>query len=77
LKRVFADIAPNGAHYALLKHHGKQKRQSLETTSKALAKRKLADLKNGLSSPASPCADVSGLWLQTCESRPQRNHTTH
>lgn len=40
----------NGVYYALLKHHGKQKRQSLETTDKALAKRKLADLKNGLSS---------------------------
>lgn len=39
----------NGVYYALLKHHGKQKRQSLETTDKALAKRKLADLKGGIS----------------------------
>lgn len=35
----------NGVYYALLKHQGKQKRQSLETTDKALAKRKLSDLK--------------------------------
>jgi hypothetical protein len=39
----------NGVYYALLKHHGKQKRNSLETTDKALAKRKLADLRQGLS----------------------------
>lgn len=38
----------NGVYYALLKHHGKQKRQSLETTDKALAKRKLADIKRSL-----------------------------
>ncbi len=38
----------NGVYYALLKNHGKQKRQSLETTDKAFAKRKLADLKNSI-----------------------------
>lgn len=39
-----------GVYYALIKYHGKQKRQSLKTTDKPLAKRKLAELKNGLSS---------------------------
>lgn len=39
----------NGAYYALLKHHGKQKRNSLEATDKAHAKRRLADLRQGLS----------------------------
>ena len=38
-----------GVYYALIKHRGKQKRQSLGTTDKALAKRLLGDLKEGLS----------------------------
>lgn len=38
----------NGVYYALLKHQGKQKRDSLETTDKTLAKRKLADLKQSI-----------------------------
>ena len=38
----------NGVYYALVKIHGKQKKCSLENTDKALAKRKLADLKRQL-----------------------------
>lgn len=38
----------NGVYYALVKHEGKQKRQSLKTTEKATAKRKLADLQRDL-----------------------------
>ena len=38
----------NGVYYALVKHEGKQKRASLETTDKAVAKRKLADFQNDL-----------------------------
>lgn len=38
----------NGVYYALVKHEGKQKRASLETTDKAEAKRKLADFQRDL-----------------------------
>ena len=40
--------APNGVYYALVKYEGKQKRASLETTDKAVAKRKLADFQRDL-----------------------------
>ena len=40
--------ASNGVYYALLKHQGKQKRASLQTTDKTVAKRKLADLQRDL-----------------------------
>jgi len=38
----------NGVYYALVKFEGKQKRDSLETTDKAVAKRKLADFQRDL-----------------------------
>ena len=38
----------NGVYYALVKHEGKQKRASLETTDKAEAKRKLAEFQRNL-----------------------------
>ena len=38
----------NGVYYALVKHEGKQKRASLETTDKATAKRKLGDFQRDL-----------------------------
>ena len=38
----------NGVYYALVKHEGKQKRASLETTDKATAKRKLIDFQRDL-----------------------------
>ena len=38
----------NGVHYALLKNAGKQKKKSLETTDKAVAKRKLTDFRRQL-----------------------------
>jgi integrase len=38
----------NGVYYALVKHEGKQKRAFLETTDKAVAKRKLADFQRDL-----------------------------
>ena len=38
----------NGVYYALVKHEGKQKRASLETTDKATAKRKLSDFQRDL-----------------------------
>ena len=38
----------NGVYYALLKHQGKQKRASLQTTDKTVAKRKLGDLQRDL-----------------------------
>jgi len=38
----------NGTYYALVKHEGKQKRSSLETTDKAEAKRKLAAFQRDL-----------------------------
>ncbi len=38
----------NGVYYALVKHEGKQKRASLETTDKAVAKRKLGDFQRDL-----------------------------
>lgn len=38
----------NGGYYAVVRHEGKLIRRSLETTDKALAKRKLGDFKNGL-----------------------------
>ena len=37
----------NGVYYALVKHEGKQKRASLKTTDKTVAKRKLADFQRG------------------------------
>lgn len=40
--------ASNGVYYALVKHEGKQKRKSLQTTDKSVAKRKLADLQRDL-----------------------------
>ena len=38
----------NGVYYALVKHEGKQKRASLKTTDKAVAKRKLGDFQRDL-----------------------------
>ena len=38
----------NGVYYAIVKHERKQKKQSLETTDKATAKRELADFKRDL-----------------------------
>ncbi len=38
----------NGVYYALVKHEGKQKRASLETTDKTVAKRKLGDFQPDL-----------------------------
>ena len=38
----------NGVYYALVKHEGKQKRASLATTDKIVAKRKLADFQRDL-----------------------------
>lgn len=38
----------NGVYYALVKHEGKQKRASLETTDKTVAKRKLSDFQRDL-----------------------------
>ncbi len=38
----------NGVYYALVKHEGKQKRASLETTDKTVAKRKLGDFQRDL-----------------------------
>jgi len=40
----------NGVYYALVKHQGKQKRASLETTEKEVAKRKLRDMQRDLGS---------------------------
>ena|SRR5438105_3450297 len=52
----------NGVYYALVIHDGKQKKQSLETTDKAVAKRKLSDFKRDLGK-----VDTSQGKLTLCE----------
>ena len=61
--------APSGNYYALLKRGGKQFRRSLKTTDRALASRRLADLRKQVSnltlSDEKNCtfADVAKVWL--------------
>ena len=47
-------FSTNGVYYALTKQKGKQVRRSLETTDKATAKRKLADLQQDLGKVDAP-----------------------
>ena len=62
----------NGVYYALLKHQGKQKRASLETTDKAAAKRKLADLQRDSGKVDS---SPGGMTLREFNSHVDRAHT--
>ena len=56
----------NGVYYALVKDRGKQKKCSLNTTDKALAKRKLADFKRNLGKVDSSAGRVT---LRECCTR--------